>query len=82
LNNTKPGVYTKSKEVVIGELLAVLDTDNRFAYKGSLTYPPCTKRVYWNVLSTVYPIKPAHLAQIKKLMGTIPKLKKSNFRKV
>lgn len=34
--------YTMSKEVLIGELLAIIDTENRYVYKGSLTYPPCT----------------------------------------
>ena len=41
--------------------MAVLDTQNRWVYSGSLTTPPCYENVYWNVLKTVYPIKPEHL---------------------
>ena len=43
--------------VSYGNLMELVDLDNRWAYKGSGTVPPCTSFVYWNVLSTVYPIK-------------------------
>ena len=45
--------------------MELVDFNNRWAYKGSLTTPPCTSFVYWNVLSTVYPIKAEHLEQFK-----------------
>ena len=41
----------------------MIDTDNRWVYKGTLTTPPCTGFVYWNVLNTVYPISKKHLDQ-------------------
>jgi carbonic anhydrase len=46
--------------------MATIDTNNRWVYKGSLTTPPCTKTVLFNVLSTVYPIKPYHLKLFKE----------------
>ncbi len=48
-------------KIPFGELMRKIDTKNRWVYKGSLTTPPCTKHIYWNVVSTVYPIKPKHL---------------------
>jgi hypothetical protein len=44
-------------EIPFGELMAQIDTNNRWVYKGSLTTPPCTKLIYWNVVATIYPIK-------------------------
>ena len=44
-------------EIPLGELMAMLDTNNRWAYKGSLTTPPCSKTIYFNILYKVYPIK-------------------------
>ena len=41
--------------------MELLDFNNRWAYSGSITTPPCSTNVYWNVLSNVYPIKQAHL---------------------
>jgi len=38
-------------------LMDAVDVEKRWVYKGTLTTPPCTGNVYWNVLSTVYPIK-------------------------
>lgn len=55
--------------VTYGNLMELVDFNNRWAYKGSLTTPPCTSFVYWNVLSTVYPIKAEHLEQFKTLLA-------------
>ena len=44
-------------EVPYGDLMMMVDMDNRYTYKGSVTTPPCAQNVYWNVLRTVYPIK-------------------------
>lgn len=41
---------------------------NRWVYRGSLTTPPCTETIYWNVLQKVYPIKPRHLEAFKRLI--------------
>ena len=48
-----------------GYLMNMVDTDNRWVYKGSLTTPPCTRYIYWNVLNTIYPISKKHLDQFK-----------------
>jgi len=45
--------------------MALLNTNKRWVYKGSLTTPPCTSVVIFNVLSTVYPIKQRHLQYYK-----------------
>jgi len=41
----------------------MVDTSNRWVYKGSVTTPPCTQSVYWNVVKQVYPIKKRHYDQ-------------------
>ena len=46
--------------------MELVDFDNRWAYKGSGTTPPCTSFVYWNVLSTVYPISKDALETFQK----------------
>lgn len=51
--------------VTYGDLLTMVDTDNRWVYKGSVTTPPCAQSVYWNVLYTIYPISQKHLDQFK-----------------
>jgi hypothetical protein len=47
--------------IAYGDLMRLVDFDNRWIYKGSLTTPPCSKFVYWNVLRTVYPITKRHV---------------------
>lgn len=42
--------------VAYGSLMEMADFNNRWVYKGSVTTPPCAVNVYWNVLSTIYPI--------------------------
>jgi carbonic anhydrase len=36
--------------------MKLVDIENRWVYKGSVTTPPCDKYVYWNIASTIYPI--------------------------
>lgn len=52
--------------VSFGNLMANVDMGNRWTYMGSLTTPNCKSTIDWNVLSTVYPIKQAHLDLFKK----------------
>jgi len=52
-------------EVKYGDLMNMVDMNNRWTYKGSVTTPPCAQNVYWNVLRTIYPIKQKHLDQFK-----------------
>jgi len=49
--------------------MAIIDTNNRWVYKGSLTTPPCTKTVYFNILNKVYPIKQYHLNMFKQQLS-------------
>lgn len=51
--------------VTYGDLMELVDNENRWVYKGSVTTPPCGRFVYWNVLSTIYPISIKHLEQFK-----------------
>ena len=41
--------------------MTIVDMSNTWIYKGSQTTPPCDTNVYWNVLSTVYPLSKKHL---------------------
>ena len=71
--------------IVYGDLMKLVDSQNRWVYKGSVTTPPCGRFVYWNVLSTVYPISKKHLAQFKKQLnlGEDGKLdERGNFREI
>jgi carbonic anhydrase len=73
------------QEVLIGDFLQKANTNDRFVYEGSLTTPPCTTSIYWNVASTVYPIKPRHLEQFKQQLGRnkdYDLLKNGNHREV
>jgi carbonic anhydrase len=46
--------------------MTMVDMDNRWVYKGSVTTPPCDRMVYWNVVRKVYPIKQKHLEAFKE----------------
>jgi len=49
------------EKVPYGKLMMMFDMKNRWTYKGSVTTPPCKQNVYWNVLTTIYPIKQKYL---------------------
>jgi carbonic anhydrase len=55
-------------EIALGELMAALNLNDRFVYHGSLTTPPCYENIFFNMLSTVYPIKSYHLEYYKKVI--------------
>lgn len=44
-----------------------IDWGNRYAYKGSLTTPPCNQFIYWNVIRKVYPISAENVEYFRKL---------------
>ena len=54
---TETETNPKVPEVPYGKLLNMVDMQNRWVYRGSVTTPPCATSVYWNVLRTVYPLK-------------------------
>lgn len=65
--------------------MMMIDMENRWAYKGSITTPPCRRFVFWNVLHTIYPIKQKHLDLFLKQLerGDEGKLaQRGNWRKV
>ena len=65
----------------LADLMDSLDWGNRYAYKGSMTTPPCARYVYWNVIRRVYPVTAAQVAffreQQQKLSG-----QEDNYREV
>jgi carbonic anhydrase len=72
----------KVAEVPYGDLMMMVDMDNRWVYKGSVTTPPCDTFVYWNVLQRVYPIKQKHLELFKQQLkrGDLEEL--GNYRMI
>jgi carbonic anhydrase len=59
---------TNLPEVKLANLMKYADLNNRWSYKGSLTTPPCSKTVFFNVLRTVWPMKKKHLDMLHNLM--------------
>lgn len=63
LDNT--GTHT-APMVNFGDTFMYFDTNNRWAYKGSNSIPPCHDKWYKTISMTVYPIKQRHLDLYKK----------------
>lgn len=51
--------------VAYGNLVNMVNFHERWVYSGSVTTPPCAQKVFWNELSTIYPLKQRHLDQFK-----------------
>jgi carbonic anhydrase len=51
--------------------MALLPPDRAyFAYAGSLTTPPCSEGVRWNVLRTPIAASPAQIAALREALGS------------
>ena len=59
---------TNLVEVKLADMMKYVDMNNRWSYKGSLTTPPCSKTVFFNVMKKVWPIKQVHLTALHDLM--------------
>lgn len=57
-----------SPEIPLGELMSVVSTNKRWVYTGSLTTPPCSEKIYWNVAARILPMKPRHLQLFRSLL--------------
>jgi len=55
-----------SNLVAYGDLVNIVDFNNRWVYQGSVTTPPCAQKVFWNEISTIYPISQSTLDNFKK----------------
>lgn len=50
---TKPG---NPREIDLKTYLEGVDTSKFYAYPGSLTTPPCTEGIEWNILHEIQPL--------------------------
>lgn len=56
---------------ITADLVALLPADRSyFAYAGSLTTPPCSEGVRWNVLRTPIQASAAQIAALRELLGS------------
>ena len=65
---------TATSDINFGDLMDVVDFENRYTYTGSLTIPPCERYVHWNVLSTIYPITEDNFMEYLRQMSRNKKL--------
>jgi carbonic anhydrase len=70
--------------VAYGSVMEMVDFKNRWVYKGSVTTPPCARFVYWNLLSTIYPVSQKHLDLFKDRLeaGTTGLKAVGNYREI
>jgi hypothetical protein len=70
-----------AEEILLGQLMAKLDTENRWVYTAKEIMPPCKKTTYYSVLSTIYPIKEEHLGLLKAQIARMVKSSQTgNYR--
>jgi hypothetical protein len=69
LDWTQDRTDPKVDEVMYGQLMRLVDTKNRWVYRGSVTTPPCATKVYWNVVRKVYPVKQKYVDLFNKQLA-------------
>ena len=37
--------------------MGLIAMNERWVYKGSMTFPPCNQFNYWNIINRVFPVK-------------------------
>ncbi|KAH8310515.1 hypothetical protein KR044_001755 [Drosophila immigrans] len=72
--------YTPAAFLTLGSLLGSLDRGNFYAYKGSLTTPPCSPAVLWHVFAEVLPISHRELPKFWQLRNRHGRPLLNNFR--
>ena len=55
-------------QIGLGQLLKIVDFEDRWVYKGTETFPPCENFVYWNIPRRIFPIRIKEFARFRKLM--------------
>jgi carbonic anhydrase len=68
LKLTEKASTTKLTDIKLSNMMKYVDMNNRWSYKGSLTTPPCSKTVYFNVMRKVWPIKQKYITALQTLM--------------
>ncbi|XP_030370783.1 carbonic anhydrase 15 [Scaptodrosophila lebanonensis] len=72
--------YTPPALLTLGSLLGELDRGNFYAYKGSLTTPPCSPSVLWHVFAEVLPISHTDLLKFRQIHDRRGRPLLKNFR--
>ena len=48
--------------------MGVVNFKKRWVYHGSLTTPPCSPVVYWNVIDFIFPIREIEFKHVKEML--------------
>lgn len=62
------------------KVMGHVDLENRWIYKGSTTFPPCDRFVYWNVAEKIYPVPQAFIDKFKAKLAAQGMTK--NYREI
>ena len=60
LNEKDPTV----ESVYFGKLMEMAGMNERWIYKGSMTFPPCNQFVFWNIINRVLPVSQEIVDQV------------------